>query len=156
MNWRTLTPIGWLLAALAVIVAFALLASAWDNLTAWLPWSDESQLKRQTARADYAEQDAANRKAEAEGNAAVSRSLEQTHRVIVEARSVTAAAEQEARLAPDAETPLGSRGDRLRDHGQRLCELVPASCAPAGPVGTPGHRDHALSAAHSPGEPDVG
>ena len=69
MNARTLTPLGWLVAGVALLIAIGFIAWGWNNMWSWLPWSDERQLDRAEARADTAESDASARKLESQGQA---------------------------------------------------------------------------------------
>lgn len=131
MNLRTLTPLGWLIAGIALLMAVALIAWGWNNLWAWLPWSNEARLDRVEARADHAESDASARGLEAQGNAEQVRRTEAYGDIRIRVEGVTAAAVTEARSAPDATEPLsGERAARLRDHDRQLCVIAPASCPP--------------------------
>lgn len=129
MNIRSLTPLGWLIAGIALLMAVALLAWSWNNLWAWLPWSAESRLDRTEARADRAESDASARGLEAEGNAEQVRRTEAYGDIRVRVEAVTAESITHARSAPDATDPLtADRAARLRAHDRRLCDLAPAGC----------------------------
>ena len=140
IGWRDLTPLGRTVAGLivvgAILATVALISRAWDGVTAWLPWSDESRLTRVQARLDRAETDLALREAEV---AVLERQAEQTaatHETLIEARGVTVRATTLAERAPDADDPIDpARADRLRDADRRLCGLVPDLCArPDGPA----------------------
>lgn len=134
MNWRTFTPLGWLIAGIALLMAVGLLAWGWNNLWSWLPWSDEARLDRAERRADYAESDGAARGLEAAGNAAQVARTEAYGDIKIRVEGVTASAVTEARSAPDATEPLSSeRAARLRDHDRQLCVIAPASCPTATP-----------------------
>ena len=132
MNLRTLTPLGWLIAGIALLMAVALIAWGWNNLWAWLPWSAEARLDRAEVRADHAESDAAARGLEAQGNAEQVRRTEAYGDIRVRVEAATAESITQARSAPDATEPLAAnRAARLRDHDRRLCGLAPASCPAA-------------------------
>lgn len=134
MNMRTLTPLGWLIAGIALLMAIALIAWGWNNLWSWLPWSAEARLDRAEARADRAESDASARGLEAQGNAEQVRRTEAYGDIKIRVEGVTASAVTEARSAPDATEPLsGERAARLRDHDRQLCVIAPASCPTAAP-----------------------
>jgi len=134
IGWRDLTSLGRMVAGLivggAILVAIALISRAWDGVTAWLPWSDESRLAHVEAQLDQAETDLARREAEV---AALERQAEQTaaaHQTIHQARAVTARATTLAETAPDADDPIDPvRADRLRNADRRLCELAPDLCS---------------------------
>lgn len=132
MNMRTLTPLGWLITGIALLMAIALIAWGWNNLWAWLPWSAEARLDRAEARADRAQSDASARGLEAEGNADQVRRTEAYGDIRVRVEAATAQSITQARSAPDATDPLAAdRAARLRDHDRRLCNLAPAGCSAA-------------------------
>lgn len=132
MNWRTFTPLGWLIAGIALLMAIALIAWGWNNIWAWLPWSDEARADRAEVRAARAESDAAARGLEAQGNAEQVRRTEAYGDIRVRVEAATAESITKARSAPDATDPLAAdRAARLRDHDRRLCDLAPAGCAAA-------------------------
>jgi len=132
MNLRTLTPLGWLVAGIALLMAIGLLAWGWNNLWSWLPWSGEARLDRAEARAETAESDANARRLESEGNAAQVARTETYGDIRIRVEGVTAEAITQARSAPDATDPLSAeRAARLRDHDRSLCDIAPASCAAA-------------------------
>lgn len=132
MNFRSLTPLGWLIAGIALLLAVGLLAWGWNNLWSWLPWSGESRLDRAEGRADYAESDGAARGLEAEGNADQVTRTEAYGDIKIRVEGVTASTITDARSAPDATEPLsGERAARLRDHDRRLCDIAPGSCSSA-------------------------
>lgn len=117
-----LTLIGWIIAMIAVVMAFALLAHGWSRLWSWLPWSTAHQLE--TARSEAAVQtDRAGSSAlQAEGEGDQVRRLDAYSHQLITVQAVTAAAVQEARSAPNAQTPLeDARSARLRAHGLELC-----------------------------------
>lgn len=132
MSLRTLTPLSWLIASVALLLAIGLLAWGWNNLWSWLPWSGEARLDRAEGRADYAESDGAARDLEAQGNAAQVARTEAYGDIRIRVEGVTATAVTEARSAPDATEPLsGERAARHHDHDRQLCVIAPASCPPA-------------------------
>lgn len=136
LNTRTFTPLGWLIAGIALLMAIALFAWGWNNLWAWLPWSAEARLDRAEARADHAESNALARGLEAQGNAEQVRRTEAYGDIRVRVESATAESITQARSAPDATDPLAAdRAARLRDHDRRLCDIAPAGCptAPGAP-----------------------
>ncbi|WP_082385114.1 hypothetical protein [Brevundimonas sp. AAP58] len=129
-----LAPLGWLIAGVAVLIAVGFLASAWDRMWAWLPWSDERRADRAETRADVAEDRALSAELEAEGQADQVRRIDTYAHQILTIQTETAAASAAARSAPDADTPLDpARADRLRHHDGELCRTAPdlAGCSPA-------------------------
>lgn len=134
MNLRTLSPLGWLVSAVAVIVAIALIAGIWNGLWSWLPWSAEAQLDRAEVRADTAEGDATARGLESQGNAEQVARTEAYGDIRIRVEGVTAESITRAQEAPDANDPLSDeRAARLRDHDRRLCDIAPGSCPSAAP-----------------------
>jgi hypothetical protein len=134
MNLRALSPLGWLAAAVALVVAIALIAGIWNGLWSWLPWSAEAQLDRAEVRADTAESDATARGLESQGNAAQVARTEAYGEMRIRVEGVTAESITRAQEAPDANDPLsGERAARLRDHDRRLCDIAPGSCPAAAP-----------------------
>lgn len=154
------------MAALAVLLAGWLVMDRLGQLTAWLPWSDESRLDRAETRIEDLESklatarlDAAWRNAEAQGNAEQLRLVETVHTQVIEIRTATAAAETEARNIPDAETPLAAkRAGLLRGHDERLCNQSARlpDCPVFAPPGDPGTGAEAVPPAGSAREPDAG
>jgi hypothetical protein len=129
-----LTPLGWLIAGVAVLIAVGMLAAAWDRLWAWLPWSTERQLDGQTQRADTAEDQALASGLQAEGESDQVRRIDTYAHQIITIQTATAQGAAEARSAPDADTLLDpDRADRLRRHDGELCRISPtlAGCGPA-------------------------
>ena len=134
MNLRALTPLGWLVSAVAVIVAIALIAGIWNGLWSWLPWSAEARLHRTEVRADTAESDATARGLESQGNAEQVAQTEAYGEMRIRVEGVTAESITRAQEAPDANDPLsGERAARLRDHDRRLCDIAPGTCEAAAP-----------------------
>lgn len=142
IRWRDLTLVGRITAALALLSALllsvALAARWWNDLTAWLPWSDESQLERAEVRLDRLQIDLAERQAQVEALERQAASTHAAHETLTEARAITARATAHAETAPDATTEIDpDRADRLRDSDRRLCALSPDLCADHRPA-TPG------------------
>lgn len=129
-----LAPLGWLIAGVAVLIALGFLASAWDRMWAWLPWSDERRAERAETRADVAEDRALSAELEAKGQADQVRRIDTYAHQILTIQTEAAAASAAARSAPDATTPLDAdRAARLRHHDGELCRTAPglAGCGPA-------------------------
>ena len=126
VTWKVSSRLLLILAAVAgVLLLWWIIATWWASIWAWWPWTDKKRAERAENRADVAE-------AVVEGQADIAASVEHHTIIIREADRIAADAEIEARTAPDAETPLDpDRADRLRRADERLCELVPDSCAPA-------------------------
>ena len=134
MNARTLTPLGWLVAGVALLIAIGFIAWGWNNMWSWLPWSDERQLDRAEARADTAESDASARKLESQGQAEQVARTEAYGDLRIRVEAATAETVTEARSAPDADDPLpADRAARLRAHDRQLCDLSPGVCSTAAP-----------------------
>lgn len=134
LNFRTLTPLGWLMSAVAVIVAIALIAGIWNGLWSWLPWSAEAQLDRAEVRAGTAESDATARGLESQGNAEQVARTEAYGEMRIRVEGVTAESITRAQEAPDANDSLsGERAARLRDHDRQLCDIAPGTCEAAAP-----------------------
>ena len=128
--FRTFTPLGWLIAGVALLMAIGLIAWGWNNLWAWLPWSGEARLDRAEGRADYAEGDASARRLESQGNAAQVARTEAYGDLRIRIEGERAAAVTEARSAPDATEPLAAdRAARLHAADRGVCNLAGASCA---------------------------
>jgi hypothetical protein len=128
--FRTFTPLGWLVAGVALLMAIGLLVWGWNNLWAWLPWSGEARLDRAEDRADYAEADASARRLESQGNAAQVARTEAYGDLRIRIEGERAAAVTEARSAPDATEPLAAdRAARLHAADRGVCNLAAASCA---------------------------
>ena len=132
MNWRTLTPLGWLASMLAVVVAIALIAGGWNKLWAFLPWSAESKLDRIEMKLELAEDARAARAIESIGQSEQIQRIETVHRQIVTVQAATANDITEARSAPDATDPLDTlRRLRLVGSDRMLCNYAPDLCQPA-------------------------
>ncbi|MBN9479122.1 MAG: hypothetical protein J0I52_02670 [Bordetella sp.] len=129
--FRTLTPLGWFAATLAVAALLLILGRGlglrWDplNLQARRLEAAEQGLGR-------AEAEAAARSLEAAARAGQVKSLDAFHRNALAVTQATVAAETQARNADDAQTPLDpARVERLHEHDRELCRLAPglAGCA---------------------------
>lgn len=121
-----LSPLGWLIAGVALVIGLALLAGAWAQLWSWWPWSAERRADRAEAALEAAKDRAA-------VNEAITKAERQAAPVMIETRTVVAAATASARSAPDATTPLDpDRAERLRDADRRLCDLAVVACRPVG------------------------
>jgi hypothetical protein len=138
---RTLTPLGWALAASAAVALLLLLGRGlgihWDPLGL-----GARRLEVAEHRAEAAAADASARRLEVEGAADLSRRLDQHHQQSVELARVTAAADAESRNAHDADVPLDpARAARLRAHDRELCRLAPDLCRAAAPDPAAGGDD---------------
>jgi hypothetical protein len=112
------------------LLAFAGLKGLYDRL----PWSDTSRRERAEASRDIAQSEGVSAKLEAQGNADQLDRLEDYHAKAGRAHDLTRAAQEQARSAPDASTPLDpDRAARLRDADDGLCRLSPGLCAPPAP-----------------------
>ena len=121
-----------LIALAAVAVVIGLASAWWDDLWDWLPWSNEQQLERAEARADYAEVDAVNRRTEVVWLEKQQADVAEATRVIIETRTVTERAIVQAEAATDATVEIDpGRVDRLRDADRRVCELDTLACTAA-------------------------
>lgn len=123
---RTLTPLGWLAATLAVLATMLILARGiglrWDPLHL-----QARRLEAAEQRLGRAEAEVAARSLETAGRAGQVKSLDAFHRQSQAVAEATAAAETRARTADDADTPLDpDRAQRLHDHDRQLCRLAPA------------------------------
>lgn len=155
---RALVP--WWVKAGGVVLAVAL--AGWlvmdrlDQLTAWLPWSDESKLERsEVARID-AEMTAIADQLTAEAAVRQVERIETHTREVITLREAAATAVDEARSPPDAETPLDpDQAERLRAGHQRLCDLYAPACGPADGAAAPG-GDPALSGLPAARQSDAG
>lgn len=124
------------LSAAALLLVWFAVTNWLDDLTAWLPWSDESKLERAETRANTAESGLSARALEVEGERDQAERVETFHRQVVEIHTITAEAVSQARSAPDANEPLpADRAARLGASDGQLCALAPRSCAtPTAPV----------------------
>lgn len=134
MTGRDLSPVRWLIAGLAILLAVALLDAAWDRMWSWLPWSAERRAERAEAQAEAAADQAEASRLTAEGEGDTIRRLDTYHHQVVTVRAVTAGGVAEAMGAPDASTPLDpDRAARLRAADRELCRVAPdlGGCAAA-------------------------
>lgn len=121
-----------LIALAAVAVVIGLASAWWDDLWDWLPWSNEQQLERAEARADYAEADADARRTEVEWLEKQQADVAEATRVIVRAVEITERAQALSEGAADATVEIDpGRVDRLRDADRRVCELDTLACTAA-------------------------
>lgn len=122
---RVLTPLGWLVVG-ALALGLMLLIGKGAGLS-WDPLGLEARRHAETERrADRAEQDAAARAIEAEGRGRQTDRLRDFHQQSRAVDRATIAAEQKARSADDADTPLDDAvARRLDDHDRELCRLSP-------------------------------
>ncbi|EDX78953.1 hypothetical protein [Brevundimonas sp. BAL3] len=131
-----LAPLGWLIAALAILMAVALISHGWNRLWSWLPWSTENQLDAAETQAATAQDQADASGLQAEGEGDQVRRIDTYSHQTITVQAVTADAVAQARSADDAETPLDDdRSGRLRDHDRELCRIAPDldGCGPAAP-----------------------
>ncbi|MNQ76146.1 hypothetical protein D3C85_909690 [compost metagenome] len=122
---RTLTPLGWLVLAGAMVVLLAV-AGRGVGLR-WDPFDlQQRRLEAAQAQATRAESDAEARRLEAAGRDQQAAGLEIHHRQTLAVERATVAAVTQARSAEDANDPLDPvRADRLRAHDRELCRLAP-------------------------------
>lgn len=120
--------------ALYAALALALLWGI-NNALGYVPFTPQWSAKHAKAKADRLEGDVSRLEREAEGNAEIGRAVETYHTREVIVRDVTSQAINDARNAPDADTPLpDERANRLRAADRSLCEHAPALCpAPDAP-----------------------
>ena len=144
-------------AVLAVALAGWLVMDRLDQLTAWLPWSDESRLERSEAARIDAEMNAIADQLTAQAAIRQVERIETHTREVITLRETAAEAVEEARRAPDADTPLDpDQAERLRAGHQRLCDLYAPACAgpaegAAAPGGDPGLSGLPAAAQSDPG-----
>lgn len=145
---RLLSPVGWAVTAVMIVVAVVLLGRGVG--LRWDPFGfGARRLDRAEQQASVATAEARARSLEADAVAEQARRLEQRHQQAVDLARVTAVAEAAARTAHDSRTPLDpARADRIRAHDRELCRLAPSLCVasetdpaasdpgalPAGPV----------------------
>ena len=126
--------IAWAIAAVTIFAVLVIAATVWGRLWSWLPWSAESRADRAEARAEVAEDTARSEGARATGEAETGRAIERQTIIIRAADRVAAAAEVEARTAPDADTPLDpDRARRIHDAQRGLCAVAPTICEEPAP-----------------------
>ncbi|MDP3378571.1 MAG: hypothetical protein Q8S53_09410 [Brevundimonas sp.] len=129
---RALRSGSWVVVGL-LAVGLALVAAHGLGLR-WDPFDLQGRrLEAARSRVALAEADAHARRAERDGDHAVSREVTAARDTEIEVGRVTATAIQQARDADDADTPLApDRVRRLDDHDRELCRHAPALCAGAG------------------------
>ena len=131
---RDLTPLGWLVAGVALLLAIGFIAWSWNNMWSWLPWSDARKLESAEQRADTAESDASARGLESQGQAAQVVRTEAHGDLRIRVEATTAEAINEARSAPDADHRLSpDQLARVRGRDRELCELSPSVCPTTAP-----------------------
>ena len=121
MILRAIARIGlkWLLIA----AAFIALLSAINYGLGFVPFTPQWSGKRAVAEAKSLKAQVSSLERTAEGNAAIGQAVETYHTREVIYRDSTSQAINEARSAPDAETPLtDERADRLRRADDILCQ----------------------------------
>ena len=138
---RSLTPVGWALAALAGLAVLLVLGRGLG--IHWDPFGlGARRLEMAERRAETTAADAAARQLEVEGAADLAGRLDRHHQQAVELARATAAADAQSRNADDADVPLDpARAARLRAHDGELCRLAPDLCGAAAPdhaAGGPG------------------
>ena len=152
---RLLTPVGWSLLAVALVVAIALaghgLGFRWDPFDL-----NRRRIVSAETRAAAAEADAAARRLEVEGAAAQARRSDAHHRHVLELERATARAQAGARRAHDAEHPLDpARAGRLAEHDRELCRIAPPICIAAATEPAAGD-DRSVPPGPAAGAPDAG
>lgn len=126
------TALKWLLIA----VAFVILLSAINYGLSYLPFTPQWNAKRAAASAERLRDQVSSLERTAEGNAAIGQAVDTYHTREIVIRDVTSQAINEARTAPDADTPLSDeRADRLRRADGILCQSGP--CTPAASADAP-------------------
>lgn len=113
------------------LLAIAALALLWglNSAMSYVPFSPQWSAKRAEAKAERLEGQVSTLEREAAGNAEIGRAVETYHTREVIVREGTAQAINEARNAPDADTPLtDERAARLRAADRSLCQQAPALC----------------------------
>ena len=130
------TAIKWLLVA----VAFIALLSAINYGLSFVPFTPQFNAKRAVAKVEALEGQVSTLEREAVGQAEISTAVERHYEREVIYRDIQSQADQEARLAPDADTPLPD--ERLARHlrnDERVCDGASFACAtldaPLGGVG---------------------
>lgn len=120
--------------ALYAALALALLWGL-NSALGYVPFTPQWSAKRAEAKVERLEGDVSRLEREAEGNAVITEAERRIHTREVIVRDVTSQAINDARNAPDADTPLSDeRANRLRAADRSLCEHAPALCpAPDAP-----------------------
>lgn len=115
----------------ALYAALAL-AALWglNSALGYVPFTPQWSAKRAEAKAERLEGQVDTLAREAAGNAEIGRAVETYHTREIVYRDVTSQAINDARNAPDADTPLSDeRANRLRAADRSLCEQAPSLCA---------------------------
>ncbi len=113
------TVIRWLLIA----VAFIVLLSAINYGLSYLPFTPQFNARRAVAKVAVLEGQVSSLERTAEGNATIGQAVDTYHTREVVIRDVTSQAINEARTAPDADTPLAAgRAGLFRGHDDSLCD----------------------------------
>jgi hypothetical protein len=152
---RTLTPWGWLAAALA-LAAILIVAGRGLGLR-WDPFGIEARrLEATQRRVVQAETDLRARRLEVEAAAEQARRIDDHHQQAVAVARATATRQAQARSAHDALTPLDTeRVARLRAHDGELCRFAPDLCS-AAPVGAADDSHDALPPGSAAAGSDAG
>ena len=124
-----LRALPWKLIGYAIGVLLAL--AALNHGMSFIPGSPQWLGKRAAARADRLEGQVSTLEREAAGNAEIGQAVERHYEREVIYRDVQSQADRDARIAPDADTPLPAErlARHLRNDG-RVCLDAPFTCAP--------------------------
>lgn len=129
-------PVARLVLKYGLLLALAL-AALWglNSALGHIPFTPQWSARRAEAKAERLEGEVSRLKREAQGNAEIGRAVERHYEREVIVRESTAQAINDARNAPDADTPLTQeRADRLRAADRSLCQQAPSLCpAPDAP-----------------------
>ena len=130
--------IPWRLIGYAVAAVLAL--AALNHLAGFVPFTPQWSARQAVAKAERLEGQVSTLEREATGQAEISTAVERHYEREVIYRDIQSQADQEARLAPDADTPLPD--ERLARHlrnDERVCDGASFACAtldaPLGGVG---------------------
>jgi hypothetical protein len=125
------TAIKWLLIA----VAFVALLSAVNFGLSFVPFTPQWEGRQLSKKVGELKSEVSILEREATGNAEIGQAVQRHYERQVIYRDIQSQADREARIAPDADTPLSQeRADRLRLNDQRVCLSAPAICADADPA----------------------
>lgn len=139
--------VGWIAAA-------ALILAGVNHAASFIPLTPQWSAKRATAKIERLEGEVSSLEREATGNAEIGQAVETYHTREVIVREVTAQAINDARSAPDADTPLSpERATRLRDHDASVCLSPTVVCTT---IDAAGDRPGALPPDGPSGEPYSG
>lgn len=121
------TALRWLLYA----VAFVVLLSAINYGLGFVPFTPQWTAKRDRAENASLRDQVSSMERAAEGNAVIGQAVESYHTREVVYRDIQSQADQEAKAAPDADTPLSpERLARHRRNDERVCLNAPFTCTP--------------------------